>query len=153
MPWDPERANLRQGWLSSPAHQERANGEAGTDGRQQHQVTFLQASALHGVIQSERDRRRRGVPVLVDVDDDLLFRHTNLLRGGQDDALVRLVRHEQIEVFPREAVALQQPLADLAGVAHRELEYRLPILLDVVLAIVNRLMRRRQLAAGVASDG
>ena len=64
-----------------------------------------------------------------------------------DDALVRLVRHEQIEIVAGEVVALQQPLADLAGVAHRELEDRLAVLLHVVQPLVDGLVRRRHLAA------
>ena len=48
-----------------------------------------------------------------------------------------------------QAVALEQALADLVGLAHRELEHRLPFLLHVVQPLVDGLVRRRlQAAAG-----
>ena len=46
-----------------------------------------------------------------------------------------------------EVVALEQPLADLAGLAHRELEDRLPFLLHVVQPLVDGLVRRGPAAA------
>ena len=77
------------------------------------------------------------------------------LGRGFDDPAVRLVRDEQIELRRIEAVALEQPARDLLGVLHRELEDRRPFLLDVVQALVDGLVRRRQRLppAGMHSAG
>ncbi len=70
-----------------------------------------------------------------------------LFGRGLDDPPVRLVRHEQIDVGRGQAVAIEQPARDLLGLAHRELEHRLPVLLDVVQTLIDRLVRRRLQAA------
>ena len=61
--------------LDPPTYKDGSNGEAGTDRGQQDQVALLQAAAFDGVVERQRNRRRGGVPELVDVDHDLLFGH------------------------------------------------------------------------------
>ena len=67
------------------------------------------------------------------------------LRGGLDDPLVGLVRHEQIEIGPRDAVAVHQAPTHFLVLAHGEDEHALPVLMDVMQALVDRLVRRGQL--------
>ncbi len=57
------------------------------------------------------------------------------------------MRHEQVDVARPEAVAVEQPAGDLFRFPHGELEHRLPVLLHVVQAPIDRLVRRGHAAA------
>src|SRR5688572_10568588 len=96
----------------APTDQNRADREPRADRRQQDQVSLLQASRLHRVVERQGNRRGRGVAVLVDVDNHLLLGHPDLLGGRQDDALVGLMRDEEVEIVAGKVVSPQQPLAD-----------------------------------------
>src|SRR5262245_57882736 len=76
-----------------PAHQNRADGESGTNRRDQHQVALLQTPAADRVVQGEGNGGGRRVAEPLDVDDDLVEREAELLGRRQDDPPVGLVRH------------------------------------------------------------
>ena len=61
-----------------------------------------------------------------------------------DDALIGLVTHQQVHVAGRETVLRQQPPADLLGLAHREPEDRLAVLVHVVQPLLDGLVGRGQ---------
>ena len=107
---------------------------------------FFSRPVATRVVERERDRRRRRVAEPLDVDDDLARVEAQLLGRRLDDPAVGLVRHEQIEVVGRRPLRSRMRRADLLGLAHRELEDRLPVLLHVVQPLLDGLVRRR--AAG-----
>src|SRR5436190_22148900 len=61
-----------------------------------------------GLLQRERDRRRRRVRDAIDVQRDALARDAELGRRGLDDPRVGLVGDEEVEVVGRQARALQR---------------------------------------------
>ena len=54
-------------------------------------------------LKRQRNGRRRGVAVALDVDDDLLRRQAEPLGRRHDDSAVGLVGHEEIDVVRRDA--------------------------------------------------
>ena len=56
-----------------------------------------------GLAERDRDRRRRGVAVAVEVDPDLVAGKVQPPRGRVDDARVRLVRDEHVDVGERQS--------------------------------------------------
>src|SRR4051812_4952463 len=91
-----------------PAHDARAPHEAGAERRQGYDGARLQAALALGVGQRERDRGRRRVGDPVDVDHDLLGRQPELVAGGREDADVRLMGDEEIDVVDGQAGALDR---------------------------------------------
>src|SRR5204863_4112798 len=64
-----------------------------------------------------------------------------------DDAAIRLMRDEEIDLARLDAIAIENAPRGFLGVAHRELEHGRPILLDVVHPLLDRVLRRRPQAA------
>src|SRR5262245_60058897 len=85
-------------FLQTPLQQHRAHRKPSAHRSQQHQVPSLDALVRARIGERERDRRGRGVAVLVEVDDDLLRIDAEPIGRGFDDAAVRLVRDEEIDV-------------------------------------------------------
>src|SRR5437763_3284400 len=72
--------------------------EAGAEGGQPDPVAGPQRTAALGLPQRERDRCRRRVGDMVDVERHAVTRHSELVGRGLDDAGVGLVGDEQIEL-------------------------------------------------------
>jgi len=87
-------------------HDQAAPGEACAEGAQHHDHAGLQAAGLDGLVERDRDGRRRCVAEAVHVDVDLVHRHAGVLRGRFDDADVGLVGNQQIDITSRHAGAL-----------------------------------------------
>src|SRR3954463_2195761 len=85
-----------------PARDARAPHEASAERRQRDDRARLQPALALGVGQRERDRGRRRVRDPVDVDHDLLGRQAELVSGGGEDADVRLVGDEEVDVLDRQ---------------------------------------------------
>src|SRR5215472_6071736 len=92
-----DRRNTR-GSSDSPAKEYAADREARAHRREQHQAALLQPARTHRVVERERNRRGGGVSESVDVDEDFRRVDAELLACGLDDAAVRLVRHEEVDV-------------------------------------------------------
>jgi len=73
-------------------------------------------------LERDRDRRRRGVPVAIDVHEHLLHRDVRVLRRRLDDADVRLMRDEQIDVGRGELRPIERAVRRIGHRAHRILE-------------------------------
>src|SRR3954454_11510969 len=91
-----------------PAHDARAPDEAGAERRQRDDRAGLEPPVALGVGPRERDRGRRRVRDPVDVDHDLLGRQPELVAGGREDADVRLMGDEEIDVVDGQAGALDR---------------------------------------------
>src|SRR5581483_1478127 len=121
--------------------------ESGTNGRQQHQVAFLQLAFVAGSVHRQRDGSGGGVAVAVDVDDHAFGTKAEAVGGRSDNASVGLMWDEGGNVGAFEAVSLKKLFADLGLLANCNFEDRLPVLVDVVHLLIDGLVRRRIQAA------
>src|SRR5262249_47061255 len=144
---EPGTIVARKSGSDTPAQQYGSDREPRADRREQYQIPLLEPSRAHGVVERERNRCRRRVAESIDVDDDLVLIDAELFGRRLDDAAVRLVRHEEVEVVRLEPVARENPLRDLLGLSDGELEDGLAVLLHVVKALVDRVVARRLAAA------
>ncbi len=78
------------------------------EGHHNDPVAFAAAPHLARLIQRDRHAGRAGVPVFVDVDEDLLLGEPHLFGRGIDDALIDLVRHDQLHGVRRQAATLHR---------------------------------------------
>ena len=59
--------------LERPSKQSGADGKTGTDRSNQHEIAFFESALLAGGFEPKRNRSRRCVAVLVDIDEYLFF--------------------------------------------------------------------------------
>ncbi len=85
-------------FLESPPQQHRTNGEPRADRREQHEVAPLQFSIGHGIGERQRNSRPGRVAEALEIDDHLGLGQPEPLGRRVDDAAVRLVRDEQIQL-------------------------------------------------------
>src|SRR5262245_26731980 len=95
-------------WPSSNAEHGGAPGEACAEHARHHEVAFLHLPELTEMIERERDARGRGVAVELNGVEYFLGRDFRVLNDRFVDTEVRLMRHEPIDVFPREAGFLER---------------------------------------------
>ena len=98
---------------------------------------------LHSLRHRDRDGSRGGVPVLGDVAHHLLGSQPEALGGGVDDALVRLVHDQKVDVLARHPRLLQRLRHRVRHSLDRELEHLLTVHPDVA----ERAARRRRVTA------
>lgn len=67
-------------------------GQACAEGYHDDGVAFFDFSRLHGLVEGDGDRGRRGVAGLIDIDEDFFAGETQMAARGVDDALVDLMR-------------------------------------------------------------
>src|SRR5439155_18585086 len=84
-----DRRRTRAVVRAEPLEHRGAPGESATERDEQHFVTATQAALVRGLSDRDRDRRGRGVPVALDVHEDLLHREVQSLRDTVDDPEVR----------------------------------------------------------------
>ena len=113
----------------------------------QDEVAVAEAAVVGGLGHRERDRRRGGVAVLVDVDDRLLARDAEAGRSGFDDAGVRLVGDEPVDVVGRQSGPGEGDAGGLHDGAHGAAEHLLALHLDVLQALLDRVGSGGQAAA------
>src|SRR5439155_17576859 len=89
----------------------------------------------------------RSIAVLSDVDHYLIAGQSQTFSGGLNDTPVGLVGYHQFHVFGREPMFGQQVAAGFVHLFHRILENLWTLLLNVVLALLDRLTSRRHAAA------
>src|ERR1700694_2643023 len=84
----------------APRHGTPTQAAAETD--EQDDVAVLELARGDRFRKRDRDRCGARVPVAINVDDDAVAGHVEVLRGGIDDAAVRLVRDEPGDVVRRD---------------------------------------------------
>src|SRR3990172_11524436 len=98
----PERSQaLGKAWVGRarlPADHRGTPGEARSESREEEQLPLLDAPHLQHLVEQERDRGGRGVPLLLDVVVDLRLRDAERSRDELVDPQVRLVKQEVIDV-------------------------------------------------------
>src|SRR5438445_2271156 len=118
-----------------PLEERAAPGHSAADRHHQDQVAVLQASGAVRLIERERHRGGRGIAHLLDVQLALLQRDLELLHHVLEDAKVRLVRDDAVDVLRTVAVPLQRlARAGLEG-ADRRLVHLAAIHLDELIAV------------------
>src|SRR5919108_5993818 len=90
-----------------PLEQRAAPRHPATDRHHQNQVAVLEAPGPIRLVEGERHRGGRGVPHLLDVLLALLQRDLELLHHVLEDAEIRLVRDDAVDVLRPVAVALR----------------------------------------------
>src|ERR1019366_7181491 len=128
--------------LIRPSEERRAERESSAHRRQQHQTSLLQFAFLARGFHRQRDRSRGGVSVTLDVNDHALGTQIQTIGSRGDDALVRLMRNEGVDLAALEVVAFKNLFAERRHLAHRELEDSCPILMNEVHLLVDRLVSR-----------
>src|SRR5436189_1384386 len=84
--------------LESPSQEYAAHGKSGAHRRQQDEIAAFELARLNRVVQRQRYGASRGISEAIDIDDDLLARHTEFLGRREDDPTTRLMGHEEIDV-------------------------------------------------------
>src|ERR1700733_9744479 len=93
-------------YLEGPAQEGSAYGESSAYRGHQYEASLLQLAFFHSSLHGQRNRSGGGVAVAVDVDDYTFWAKSQAVGGGVDDAQVRLMRNECVDVGSFEAVAL-----------------------------------------------
>src|SRR5262245_53877936 len=91
----------------APADHVRAPREPAAEGWCQEDRAGPYPPFLERLDECDRDGRRRHVAVALHGDEHLVHRHPGAFRDGFDDAQVRLVRNDEIDLGGRDAGALQ----------------------------------------------
>src|SRR5665213_1995340 len=99
--------------VAVPAPRDRAPAHTAAEADEQDHVAVLELPRGDRLGECDRNRGGAGVAVAVDVDDDALRRHLEMLRGGVDDAPVRLVRDQPGDVLPRDVRAGERDVGRL----------------------------------------
>ena len=119
----------------APAHEMRTERQAPAERRHQEQRAGPYPPLLQRLAQRHRHGCRRHVAVAFDVDVDAFHRHARAFGHRFDDAQVRLMRHDEIDVASRLAGAAQDVLARPAHAAHCLLEDLLALELPLARAV------------------
>src|SRR5262245_16268069 len=131
----------------SPSQQHSPDSKSRPYCRHQDEIAALETTARKRVVQRQRNSAGGGIAEPVDVDEDLFSRETELLCGGENNPAACLMRHEQIDVGPGEAVSVQNPATDLFHVTDRKLENSLTVLFHKVQPALHSVSARGHAAA------
>src|SRR5206468_10356976 len=87
-----------------------------------------------------RDRSRRGVPIAIDIENDLVLGHAEPRPGGVDDALIGLVRNQKVELGGIQACYIERSPQAVLHAANRDLEQLLAAHPDVMTSFIDGLV-------------
>src|SRR5204862_5372407 len=82
-----------------------------------------ETTALECFVDRDRDGRGRRIPEAVDVHVDLVHRNARVLRRRFDDAVVRLMWYQHVDVAPGQLGRIERAIARLAHLTHGVLEH------------------------------
>ena len=95
-------------WIGIPARHEGSRGVTPTEGNGAEDIARLQSTGGNRLREGDRNARSRGVPVAVEVDEDLLHWEVDRLRNMLNDAQVRLMWDHQIYLWNGKPRALNR---------------------------------------------
>src|SRR6516164_10078593 len=124
--WQLHLAHPERRRALSEADEMSAVAQATTEAWHEQQCSGTNPPLFERFAQGHRHRGRRHVAVALDIDVDALHRHVGPSRYGLDDAQVRLVRHQQIDIGGAEPGPGERLLARARHALHRALENLLP---------------------------
>ena len=116
-------------------------GEAGAERDHQHERALPIAPCSHRLVQRHGHGGRAHVAVAVHVHEDLLHRDPRVLRGRFDDADVRLVRHQQVDVL---AASRRRGESAISAASHIERTAALNTSGPAILTQCDRCVEHRQ---------
>ena len=87
--------------------------QAAAEADDHHEIARLQPALCLQIAEGDRNRRARRVGALFQVHEEARLGNPHLVGGRLDDASVRLVRHDPLDVLQRDARLLDQPLDHL----------------------------------------
>ncbi len=90
----------------SPLNDRAGPGEAGAEGNEENPVALPDAPQAVCLVEGDGDGGCGGIAVFVEIDKHIFAVEIEPLDNGIDDAQVRLVRYDQIDVFDRETGGL-----------------------------------------------
>ncbi len=90
-------------------------------------MTGLDAAVTDGGVERQRHGSGRGVALGLQRRDDLVRGQAELVRSCLDDADIRLMWHQPVEVGANQSIGGQCFVADIFQGPHRELEHRLSV--------------------------
>src|SRR5581483_3413081 len=99
--------------VHSPLNDRCAPGETSTESHECEVGANGYLAHLDGLAKRDRNRRRRGIPVTMNVGKDFLRWNLERLGRGLDDANVRLMGDKQIDVVDRQTSSLNRLLSSL----------------------------------------
>ena len=105
-----------------PPNKVASPGQPPAEGGQEDQVTRLDSAVSHRLIQGYGDGGGGDVPVLFDVHIDLIHRDVQLFGHPLQDAKVRLMGDNHLDIIQGEVVVGECLLACLGEAPHRDLE-------------------------------
>src|SRR5437764_12791671 len=140
---EPCPGNTNASFIDLPAQERAAPGHASADGHHQDQVAILQLARAVRLIERERDRCRRGVAYLVDVDLALLQRDLQPLHHRVEDPEIGLVRDHVVHVLGSVTVALQRLAGSRLQHPYRRLVDLAAVHLDELLTLLPHLRTER----------
>ena len=91
-----------------PAENRRSPGQTGTEAADQHPIARMDTTGGEGFVQGQGDAAGRGIAVTIEVDEHFVPIDSQLLGGGVQDANVRLMQDDQIEIIDRQAGARRE---------------------------------------------
>src|ERR1035437_8835357 len=126
----PARGKEKRGSRRSPSDERGTPGEASAEGRDEDEVTALQAAIARVFVERDRNRGRARVAITPDVVHAAFGRNLQPLGRRGENPLVRLVREEPAHVLGGEAALREDFLADLDHRADRDPERLAALHLD-----------------------
>src|SRR5205823_4991872 len=131
------------------AQHHRRPSKAGAERDEQHGHAILDPTILERLVERDWYGGRGGVPISVHVHVDLFHRDIGVLRRRLDDAHVRLMRDEQIDVLTGELGAVEGAIAGVGHGADRVLEDFATSHLHVEATVLEHVLAERH--AGTAA--
>src|ERR1700694_4641167 len=107
-----------------PLHDRRAPGHAAAKRGEHERVALPHPTLGYGVAQRDRYRGGRGITEAIDVNEDLRTIEPEALGDGFDDAGVRLVRNEEVDVLEPQPRRCERLLRSVGPRRNGELEHR-----------------------------
>src|SRR6185437_4208013 len=104
------------------------------------------------LVQRDGDRRGRGIAILIDVHVGLFRTQPQLLHGRIDDALIDLVRHNELHIVGRQLALAQRIFDEFLESPPRELVNFAAADLHVLIALGDQRFADWMAAAGLAAE-
>src|SRR5690606_9177388 len=130
-----------------PANEVVAPGETGAERDEEDDLPSGDPTARDRLVERDGNRRRGRVPVTLEIEEDAFLGNGKLASDRLDDAVVHLMRDEEIDVLEAELVSAHRRLEKLDHRARRELEDLRALHLEEVVASLDRLVRRGRATA------
>ena len=94
-----------------PFYQGSAPGQSGAESDEQHQIVLPDLAGAVGLVQRDGDGSGGGVAVAIQVDEEFLDGNAHAFAGAFDDADIRLVRNNKLDLLDADLLVKLASLA------------------------------------------